>query len=346
MRIAIISTPFVRCPPIGYGGTELFCYEMAEELTHRRHDVTVYTTGDSVLSCRRRALYHQPVWPPTPADELNHVAWALAEIGRDGGYDLVHMNCPFGLPVTRFIQVPVVHTIHHSREEPVSRVYAVHSEVHYVAISARQRALEVPLQHSTVIHHGLSASRYRPSLADQGYLAHLGRFAPEKGTHIAIDVARDAGLPIRLAGRTHAQDLAYYEKEIAPRIGTPGVHLLGEADFDQKLAMLRGARALLCPLQWEEPFGLAAIEAMLCGTPVIGFGRGSFPEIIDEGVTGFLVEDAAAMTRIAGALERFDRAACARRARERFSTETMVTAYEELYRTVVRSRSNARVRAA
>lgn len=345
MRIAIVSTPFIRVPPAGYGGTELFCYELAEELARRRHDVTLFTTGDSGTRCRKRALYARPEWPPTPADELNHAAWSLADIAQNDGVDLVHVNSVLAVPLARFCQVPMVHTLHHRREDAMSRVYTTHPEVHYVAISRRQLELEVPLARASVVHHGLSPDRYPPSASDEGYLLHLGRYSEEKGTHLAIDAARLAGVPMALAGRAHPQDRAYFDAEIVPRLkrasprgggagGAPDVVELGEADHQRKVALLRGARALMCPIQWEEPFGLAAIEAMLCGAPVIGFARGSFPEIVEEGITGFLVPDGdvAGMARIARSLARFDRAACATRARERFSTEVMTTAYEGIYR--------------
>jgi glycosyltransferase involved in cell wall biosynthesis len=337
MHIALISTPFIRVPPEGYGGTELFCYELAEGLTRRGHDVTLFTTGDSLVSCRRRALYARGQWPPTLEDELNHAAWAFAEIARDGRYDVAHLNSPIGIPLARFCGVPVVHTLHHMRVDAISRLYARHTEVMYVAISESQRAREVPLRRSRVIHHGVSPARYPITLRDDGYLVHIGRYAPEKGTHLAIDVAQAAKLPLKLAGRVHEQDRSYYEAEVAPRLRATDIPDLGEVDHEAKVALLRGARALLCPLRWEEPFGLIAVEAMLCGTPVLGFRRGAFPEIVDEGVTGFLAEDGdvEALARAAPRLEGFDRAGCARRARERFSAATMVSAYEALYRSLV-----------
>jgi glycosyltransferase involved in cell wall biosynthesis len=347
MRIAVLSTPFIRVPPLGYGGTELFCWELSEELAARGHEVTLYTTGDSITRCRRRALYHRAEWPPTPFDDINHVAWAFSEIARHD-FDVVQLNSSLGVPFSRFVAVPIVHTLHHHREEAISRVFAAHPRVVYVAISQRQLDLEAPLARATVIHHGLSPARYEPSARDAGYLLHLGRYAAEKGTHLAIDAARLAGLPLKLAGRTHPPDVAFFEQEIRPRLEHDGVVEIGEADHERKVALLRGARALLCPLQWEEPFGLVAIEAMLCGTPVIGFPRGSFPEIIDEGVTGFLVDDGdvTAMARLAAGLVRFDRAGCARRARERFSTQVMTSAYERLYERLVRSPARVAARSA
>jgi glycosyltransferase involved in cell wall biosynthesis len=346
VRIAIVSTPFIRVPPPGYGGTELFCYDLAEEIQARGHQVTLFTTGDSATSCDKRWLYPAPVWPPTPHDEVGHAGWAFAQIAR-GGFDVAHLNLPLGLPFTRLVDTPVVHTLHHHRVAAASRLFAQHPDVTFVAISRRQLELEVPLARAVVIHHGLRAGRYPPSERDEGYLLHLGRYARQKGTHLAILAALAAGLPIRLAGRTHAEDAAYVEAEVTPLLGRPDVQEVGEVGHVRKLALLRGARALVCPLQWEEPFGLVAIEAMLCGTPVIGFPRGSFPEIVEEGRTGFLApdDDVEALGRIAAGLRGFDRAACARRARERFTTERMADAYEALYARVARRRAPAAVTA-
>ncbi|WP_437753435.1 glycosyltransferase family 4 protein [Sorangium sp. So ce1389] len=337
MRIGIVSTPFIRVPPSGYGGTELFCYELAEGLHACGHDVTLFATGDSAVSCRRRALYASARWPPVPEDEVNHVAWAFSEAAREDRLDVLHVNSPFAVAFTPFVRVPVVHTVHHARCDESSRIYARHPTIAYVAISERQRSLEIALPRSCVIHHGVTSARYPQSLTDEGYLAHIGRYAEEKGTHLALDIARAAGMPLRLGGRAHPKDHDYYLQEVAPRLRQSGASDLGEVDHDRKVALLRAARALLCPLQWEEPFGLIAVEAMLCGTPVLGFRRGSFPEIVDEGVTGFLAEpgDAARLGALATRLARFDRAACARRARERFCNTRMVARYEALYRTLI-----------
>ncbi len=333
MRIAIFSTPFIRVPPVGYGGTELFCHQLSEELHARGHDVTVFTTGDSEVSCKKRWLYPKAVWPPHPHDEIAHTAWAFDEAAH-GDFDVLHLNSPFGIPLSRFVDVPVVHTIHHHQDPATSRLYAAYPDVGYVAISQRQLDLEGALPGAVVIHHGLHPDRYPLGAKDDGYLLHLGRYAAEKGTHLAIDVAVRAGLPLKLAGRIHAPDVDYFRAEVAPRIESSGVEEVGEADHDRKVALLRGARAVVCPLSWEEPFGLIAIEAMLCGTPVLGFARGSFPEIVDDGVTGFLAGpgDVDALARAAARLEGFDRAACARRARERFTAAAMTDAYEALYR--------------
>jgi glycosyltransferase involved in cell wall biosynthesis len=333
MKIAIVATPFIRVPPTGYGGTELFCYELSDELAARGHDVTIFTTGDSVVRCRKRALYPRGTWPITAADEINHVGWAFAEIARAGTFNVVHTNSPYAIPFSPLVSAPVVHTVHHRREDEFSRIYVVHPSVHYVAISRRQLELEAPLPRSRVIHHGLLPERYPPTTAQGSYLIHLGRFSAEKGTEVAIDVAQRAGLRLALAGRVHPEDRSFYALEVTPRLESGYVDVVGEADPTRKVALLREARALLCPLRWEEPFGLVAIEAMLTGTPVLGFARGSFPEIIDEGITGFCFPegDLDGMAARARRLESFDRLRCARRARERFSRKVMVDAYEAVF---------------
>jgi glycosyltransferase involved in cell wall biosynthesis len=334
MRIAILSTPFVRVPPSGYGGTELFCCHLAEDLVRRGHRVTLFATGDSEFSGDLRAYVSRAHWPPTDDIDLAHVQWSLSEIARDTeGYDAVQINSAHGIEVARDLGLSVVYTLHHHRVEQLSRLYAAHQEVHYVGISRRQLELEVPLRNATLIHHGVDVDAYPPSKCSDGYVLHLGRFAPEKGTHLAIEAARRASVKIIVAGRAHPNDTdqRYYREEVAPRLRGPGVELAGEAHHERKVALLRGARALLCPIEWEEPFGLIAIEAMLTGTPVIGFARGSFPEIIDPGVTGLLVSDVPEMASAIHMVRGWDRMRCARRARERFSATRMADDYERLF---------------
>jgi len=339
MRIAIVSTPFVRVPPCGYGGTELFCSHLAEGLHRRGHQVTLFATGDSEFSGVLKALVAEAHWPPTDAIDIAHLRWSLGEIAGDAdGYDAVQINSAHGIGLARELGISVVYTLHHVREESLSQMYAAHPEVHYVGISQRQLELEVPLCDTSLIHHGVEVGLYPPSKRNDGYVVHVGRFAPEKGTHLAIDAARRAEVPIVVAGRAHPNDndQRYYRQEVAPRLHLPGVEVVGEAYQERKVALLRGARALLCPIQWEEPFGLIAIEAMLTGTPVIGFARGSFPEIIDPGVTGLLVSDLREMVSAIHMVRGWDRMRCARRARERFSSDRMVADYERLFASTAR----------
>jgi glycosyltransferase involved in cell wall biosynthesis len=338
MRIAVVSTPFIRIPPNGYGGTELVCGQLAEALLARGHDVTLFATADSQFSGPLAACFPGPTWPPSESIDRAHVRFCLHEISRDRqGFDAVQINSALGLKVARELGLPIVYTLHHRRDEKLSRLYAAHPEVHYVAVSRRQLDLEVPLAHATVVHHGVDVDAYPASLRDEGYLLHIGRFALEKGTHLAIDAAVAARMPIVVAGRVHESpgDQAYFDAELVPRFHLPGVMLGGEADARRKRALLQQARAVLCPIMWEEPFGLIAVEAMVTGTPVIGFARGAFPEIIDDGITGILVSDVHEMTRAIPLVARLDRAACAARARERFSVQRMAADYERVFASVL-----------
>src|SRR4051812_30784205 len=204
MRIAVISTPFVRVPPRGYGGTELFCGTLAEALVARGHHVTLFATGDSEFSGELRSLFPHACWPPSEATERAHMRWALHEVSRaESAYDAVQINSASGLSMATELGIPITYTLHHHRDDDLSNIYALHPHVQFVAISARQLELEVALPNATVIHHGVDASLYPLSRSDRGYALHLGRFAPEKGTHLAIDAARRANIPLVLAGRCH-----------------------------------------------------------------------------------------------------------------------------------------------
>jgi glycosyltransferase involved in cell wall biosynthesis len=338
MRIAMVSTPFVSVPPRNYGGTELVVYELAEGLVERGHDVTLFATGDSCSRATVSYLYREAQWPPDSLPEVNHVSWAFGQIAAQE-FDLIHAHSALALGMGRLVpHVPIVYTLHHDCVEEFSAFYRYFPEVYYVAISKRQRALEIPLPRCEVIHHGLDPARFECADVADDYVCYIGRFTETKGPHIAIDVAREAGVPIHVAGRPHPPDQEFARQQIQPRLSLPHVHQLGCVGVTQKVPLLRHARALLAPLQWEEPFGLVMIEAMLSGCPVVAFPRGSAPELIEPGVTGFLAESPRQMTemiRRGGAVDSIDRARCRRRAIERFSRARLVADHLGLYQRVV-----------
>jgi glycosyltransferase involved in cell wall biosynthesis len=339
MRIAMISTPFVSVPPQRYGGTELIVAELVTGLAAAGHHVTLFATGDSRPDGHvdLRARFDQAVWPPEPYAELDHAAFAVEQIVADRRrFDIVHTHVPSALPFARLIDAPMVYTVHHDNGDDYARLQALYRRArgHFIAISERQRASMQELAEACVIHHGLDPLRHPLGRGDRGYCVFLGRCAREKGPHVAIDAARAAGVPIRLAGRPHWRDGEYFAAEIEPRLHLGGVRAVGEVGGRDKRELLAGARALLFPIAWEEPFGLVMIEAMLSGTPVLAFDRGSVREVVEEGVTGFVCRDADEMAARLRTIGRLDRARCRRRALERWTTARMVrdhlTLYEQL----------------
>jgi glycosyltransferase involved in cell wall biosynthesis len=277
--------------------------------------------------------------------DLNHVTWALREIAS-GEYDIVHAHSAAALACGRFLpELPLVYTIHHEREAQLSAFYAHFRQIQYVAISDDQRRREIPLPRVTVIHHGLDTSRYEWTSRPGDYVAFMGRFAEVKGPDIAIDVARRARVPIIIAGQTNPPDRAWAERALTRRLSARHARFLGSIGDSLKAPLLRDARALLAPIQWNEPFGLVLIEAMLSGCPVVAFKRGSVGEIVEEGVTGFVAESADHMAEIirrGGPLDDFDRKRCRLRAVERFSRERMTTDHVRLYERMLAGRTESR----
>jgi glycosyltransferase involved in cell wall biosynthesis len=341
MHIGLIAPPFLPVPPIRYGGTELFVAQLADGLQRRGHDVTVYANGDSTVACPVKWLYRHAEWPvtdPTSAQLKNadHTAWALHEATRT--CDIVHLNDVIGAPFTRFIDVPVVLTLHHPYEPALSAVYMRYPAIDYVAISEAQARRE-PMPRTRVVHHGLAVDDYRFSREKEEYVVFLGRMAPCKGPHLAIQAARRVGLPLKLAGEVQPVFREYWEREVLPHIDGEDVQFVGEADWAMKNRLLSNARALLFPIQWEEPFGLVMIEAMACGTPVLAFAGGAVSEIVRDGVSGWICRDVAEMSRRA-AEPQISPDSCQAWVRQMFSRDRMVENYLQVYARALHAGSN------
>jgi glycosyltransferase involved in cell wall biosynthesis len=337
-----VSTCAVSTPPRRYGGTELVLAELARALHRLEPEVVVFATGDSRATGARGCLFAAPVWPPDGLAELRHASAAWTEIAR-GDFDVVHVNNAEALAFTPWVDVPTVATVHHDRVGALLAHYAAYPEVAFVAISTRQAELAWEVPFCAVIHHGVDLDLYPAGAGDGGYCAFLGRFAACKAPHIAVDVARAAGIPIRLGGEAHPSELGYFVREVEPRLCEDALWL-GELDHRRKVDLLRGARALVFPIQWEEPFGLVMIEAMLVGTPVIAFRCGAAPEVIEDGVTGRLVDTPGEMALALANVGAIDRERCRARARERWSARRMAEQYIDLYHAVAHGRCVRRPR--
>jgi glycosyltransferase involved in cell wall biosynthesis len=332
MRVAIIAPPFIPVPPVAYGGTELFVAHLAEGLHNLGHDVTVYANGESRVRCNVRWLYARGEWPPADpgASHLknaDHTAWAFHAAAEAS--DVVHLNDVVGLPFTRFVDVPVALTLHHPHEPVLSAMYERYPDIAYVAISDSQARGE-PMPGMSVVHHGIPLEDYQFRDDKGDYLAFLGRMVPCKGAHTAIDVARRAGLRLKLAGEIQPMYGQYWRDEVLPKIDGDRVQYVGEAAHAQKNDLLSGARALLFPIEWEEPFGLVMIEAMACGTPVIAFAGGSVEEIVCDGVSGWICRDVAEMAAKAQA-PGIPPESCRAWVAAHFSRERMVDRYLDVY---------------
>lgn len=338
MRIAMVSTPFVPVPPHHYGGTELVVYELVEGLLDRGHEVTLFATGDSRTRAPLCSLYPSAQWPPGWFTELNHSAWSLHQVAQDK-FDVIHAHSAAALALGRFVpDTPMVYTLHHAHDPELSAYYEQFPEVAFVAISGDQCRRECGANRRAVIHHGLDPSRFRWTLQPEAYVCFVGRFAQEKGVHTAIDVAQAAGVPIRVAGEVHPRDREFGRLEVEGRLRRSHVTYLGCIGSTQKMPLLRDARALLAPIEWNEPFGLILIEAMLSGCPVVAFGRGSVPEVVEHGVTGLIAESFEEMVRFirpGGEVDQLSRRAIRAAAVARFNHRRMAAEYERLYNEVI-----------
>lgn len=337
MRIALVAPPFVSVPPKRYGGTELFIAHLAEGLQKLGNDVVVYANGESTVEVPVRWLYQKERWPIQggPDDnlvDLNHTSWAVADAART--CDLVHLNNAAGLVTSRFIDLPYVYTVHHPRADSLSQFYTYFSRVNYVTISDFQREHESRLRRVRTIPHGIDLARYRVQEKKQDYLAFIGRIAPMKGTHLAIDVARKTGIPLKIAGEVQPMFREYYDRQIKPHVDGKFIEYVGEADLEAKNELLGKARAMLFPIQWDEPFGLVQIESMACGTPVLALPGGSVREIVSDGVSGYVVDSVEQMARQVRDLD-LPAMEIRRYVEAHFSLDRMVREYAGLYEEVL-----------
>ena len=288
IRIALVAPPFIAVPPKKYGGTELFVAELALGLQREGIEVTVYTNGESALPVPIKWFYERGEWPlredvDASLKGLNHAAWAMKDAA--GEADIIHLNSAPGISLMRFVDVPVVYTVHHAFDPALSRYYRSFPNVAYVAISHCQRR-KLAMPNLRTIHHGIDASLYDVREHKQPYLAFLGRIAPAKGTHLAIEIARRSGVPLKIAGEIQPIFKDYWEAQIKPQVDGRFIEYLGEAGLEEKNELLGNAMAMLFPVRWDEPFGLVMIEAMACGTPVLALDGGSVEEVVKEGVGG------------------------------------------------------------
>lgn len=338
MKIAQIAPLAERCPPALYGGTERVVSYLTEELVDQGHEVTLFASGDSITAaelvpCSERALRLSP----DVRDHFPHLMVMLEEVSRRADeFDVLHFHIDlFHAPVVRAYAERTLTTLHGRLDLPdLQAFYRRYDQLPLVSISDAQRKPMPPVNWMGTVYHGLPQDllAYSPH-SSEGYLAFLGRISPEKRPDRAIEIAARAGLPLKIAAKIDVVDKPYWEAVIEPLVRQhPNVEYVGEIAEHQKAAFLGGARALLFPIDWCEPFGLVMIEAMACGTPVIAWNCGSVPEIIDPSLTGFVVNDIDAALAAIQQIPALDRSRVRATFEHRFTVGRMGRDYVELYR--------------
>lgn len=350
MRIAQVAPLIERVPPIYYGGTERVVSWLTEELVRLGHDVTLFASGDSetraeLVPCSERALRLDP----NVKDVLPHNVLLLEKIRqRIDEFDLVHFHIDFTyFPLFRHIANRTLSTLHGRLDIPdLVPLYQEFSEMPLVSISNNQRLPMPPVNWQATIYHGQPVDdlpfQENPSL---DYIAFLGRISPEKRPDRAIEIAVKSGIPLRMASKIDKVDQEYFDESIKPMIEANRtlVDFTGEFEIDKKRPFVGNAKAMLFPIDWPEPFGLVMIESMSCGTPVIGFRCGSVPEVIDDGVTGFIVDTVDEAVEALQRVDQLDRRKIRERFCERFSDKRMTADYVKLYERMVANQRSVEV---
>jgi glycosyltransferase involved in cell wall biosynthesis len=338
VRIGVLASIAHRTPPRTYGPWEQVASTIAEGLVARGHEVTLFATADSTTAGHLRAVAPRGYEEDPEVDA--QVAGALhiaAVFERAAAFDVISNQFDF-LPLTysRLTRTPVVTTIHGFSSERIVPVYAAYDDIaHYVAISDANR--HPALTYDATIHHGIDVAAFTAGRGNGGYLLFLGRIHPDKGTHVAVEAARRAGVPLVVAGIVH--DATYFREQVEPYVDGRAVRFVGAVGPAERDRLLGGAAALLHLIDFEEPFGLSVVEALAAGTPVIATPRGSLPELVEHGRTGFLVEGTDAAVTAVRQLGSIDRAECRREAVRRFSDDRMVDDYERLFQRIVDGRA-------
>ncbi len=343
MRIAQVAPLYESVPPKLYGGTERIVSYLTEELVKQGHDVTLFASGDSLTQAKL-----VPVCPRALrldrqcVDQLaHHMLMLEAVVAQHHQFDVIHFHIDYlHFPLSRALGWTTLSTLHGRLDIPdLVPVYQTFRETPVSSISNAQREPLPWLNWQGTIYHGLPQSQYDFSPKSNDYLVFLGRTSPEKGLDQAIAIARRAGMPLKVGAKIDGADVEYFDACLKPLMADPGVEFLGEIGFPEKNELLGGAAALLFPIAWPEPFGIVMIEAMACGTPVIAYAQGSVPEVIEDGITGFVVANAEEAVTAVREITSFDRAACRQRFEERFTASLMSSQYLRLYEKLLRSQS-------
>ncbi|MCO6431980.1 MAG: glycosyltransferase family 4 protein [Deltaproteobacteria bacterium] len=341
MRIAQIAPLHESVPPSRYGGTERVVSYLTEELVRLGHDVTLFATADSVTSAR---LY--PICPRalrTDAECIDplahHVYMAELAARHSDRFDIIHSHIDYlAFMLFRRLPIATVTTLHGRLDIPDSyAVYNEFGELPLVSISDSQRDPVPALNWINTVHHGLPRDSFSFSPSPENYVAFVGRISPEKRLDRAIKIACAAGVPLVIGAKVDRSDQQYFEDKIEPLLGHPLVRYLGELSETEKTKLLSGAKALLFPIDWPEPFGLVMIEAMACGTPIIAWAEGSVPEVVKHGISGFIVNSVEEGVQALTSIDKIDRKSCRMEFERGFTSVRMAKDYVDVYEQIIQS---------
>lgn len=344
MRIAQVAPLWERVPPPAYGGTELVVSHLADELVRRGHDVTLFATADSITLAKLVPGAPQPMrlTGVTPNEYQIYDLMQLTRVLQQADqFDVIHFHVDASaLPYANVLKTPVVHTVHGILTPLVEQLFVQNRHQNFVSISNSQRRNDLGLNYVATVYNGIDPSTYEfhPEPDNPPYLAFFGRISPEKGPQLAIELAKRTGWKLIMAGKVDRADQAFYEREVKPLIDGEQIVYVGEANHAQKSEIMGGAVATLCLLTWEEPFGLVMPESMVCGTPVIAMARGSAPELIVHGKTGFLCHSMEECVEAVARIDQIDRRTCREHVEQNFSHLRMVEGYENVYRKLLEAR--------
>jgi glycosyltransferase involved in cell wall biosynthesis len=343
MRIAQVAPLYESVPPKLYGGTERIVSHLTEELVKQGHDLTLFATGDSLTQANLVPICPQALrLNKNCVDQLApHILMLEMVLAQKHEFDIIHFHIDYlHFPLTRNMELTALTTLHGRLDVPeLAPLYREFREVPVSSISDTQRKPLPWLNWQGTIYHGLPENQFAFHPEPGQYLAFLGRISPEKGLDQAIAIAKRAGIPLKIAAKIDRVDQQYFASCIRPLLQDPSIEFLGEIGFPEKDAFLGGAAALLFPVVWPEPFGIVMIEAMACGTPVIAYPQGSVPEVLEDGMTGFLVHDVAEAIEAVQKIPTIDRATCRQRFEERFTSSLMSSHYLQLYETILRDKA-------
>ncbi|MBI4080567.1 MAG: glycosyltransferase family 4 protein [Candidatus Levybacteria bacterium] len=348
LKIAQIANIAETVPPEKYGGTERVVFTLTEELIRRGHDVTLFASGDSKTSANLISIYPRSLRRSKVENAYGLNLLTLLHIGyayeRASQFDIVHDHMGyFGLPTANICKTPVVITAHGPFGVNERRIFENLTHPHVVAISHSHAATAPKVTFADIIHNGLQMEHFPFKQKKGEYLLFLGRISLEKGTHFAIEAAQYLDMPLIIAAKLNSiadspADVAYFKQYVEPRL-SDRIKWIGEVTEKERNRLLSNAMCLLHPVTWSEPFGLAIIESMACGTPVIGFNLGSIPELITDGKTGFVVRDVGEMIDAVVKIDQIDRRYCRTYALSNFSSRKMTDAYEALFYRVLESQN-------